>query len=63
MQVIPEAHLFLNSLIDPRQVIAFRAHTLAWGLIINSLFKKAFSVGPNIIHIIEHISSVPWGIS
>ena len=31
VQAIPEAHLFLNSLIDLRQKIAFKAHTLAWG--------------------------------
>jgi len=61
--MIPEAHLILNSLVDPRQVLAFKVHTLAWGVIIYSLLEKASPVGPNIIQIIEHISSVPWGVS
>jgi len=60
IQMIPKTNLFFNSLLDPRQVIAFHAHKLTRGTIINGLLEKVFPVGPNIIHIIKHMSSVPW---
>ena len=56
---IPDAHLFLNSRVNPRQVVAFKVYAFEWSMIINSLLEKAFPMGPNIIHIIEGVSSVP----
>ena len=63
LAIIPEAHLFLSSLIDPRQVITFKVHTYGWGVFINSLLEKAFPVASDVIHLIKHIGSVPWGVS
>ena len=61
MQEIPDAHLFLNSSVDPRQVIAFEvdAFAIEWSIMINNLLERAFPVAPNIIYTIEGVSSVP----
>ena len=63
IQKIPDAHLFLNSRVDPQQVVAFKVHALEWSMKINGLLKKVFPMGPNIIHIIEGVSSVPWYVT
>ena len=63
IQKIPDAHLFLNSKVDPRQVIAFKVHASEWSMMINSLLEEAFPVAPNVINIIEGVSSVPWDVT
>ena len=63
IQKIPDTHLFLNSWVDPRQVIAFKVHAFEWSMVVNSLLEKAFPVAPNIINIIEGVSSVPWNFT
>ena len=60
IQTIPDAHLLLNSRVDQRQVIAFKVHAFEWSMMISSLLEKAFPLAPNIVHIIEGVSSGPW---
>ena len=63
IQKIPDAHLFLNSRVDPLQPIASRVHAFEWSMMINSLLEKAFPVAPSIIHIIEGVSGFPSDVT
>ena len=63
IQKIPDAHLFLNSRVDPLQVIASKVHAFEWSMMIKSLLEKAFPAAPSIIHIIEGVSSFPSDVT